>query len=345
MKQITIAQPDDFHLHLRDTPFMESVVNHSAKQFGRAIIMPNIQPPITDTSSALQYKERILKAINNDNHNFTPLMTLYLTNNTTPADIIEASASKIIFAIKLYPAGATTNSDAGVSDIKNCAKTLEKMEELGIPLSIHCEVTDPKVDIFDRERVYIDTELQKITIMFPDLRIICEHATTKDMVQFIESAPANIASTITPHHLFITRNEIFNSGINPHNYCLPIAKTREDKEYLIKAATSGNPKFFAGTDSAPHPLANKEKAGGAAGIYSAFCAIELYTEIFDQADKLNNLEAFTSHNGADFYNIPRNTTEITLIKQAWDIPNQFPFGDTHVKPFMSNQTISWKIKT
>ena len=319
---------------------MASVVNHSAKIFSRAMIMPNIVPPVTSVDAALEYKDRIMSAVNIEG--FTPLMTLYLTENTTPEELVRAKDLGFA-AVKYYPAGATTNSDQGVSAIENCSLVLNQLQDIGLPLSIHCEVTDPEVDVFDREKVFIDRELKFLTEHFPQLRIVCEHATTKEMVQFVERTGPNIACTITAHHLFITRSDIFNGGLNPHNYCLPVAKTAEDKKALIAAATSGNPKFFAGTDSAPHPIENKVKAGGSAGIYTAATALELYCQAFHNAGSLHKLEAFTSFYGADYYGVDRNKQKIALTKEKQTIPFSFPFGDSVVVPFMAGQEIEWKI--
>lgn len=340
MNSIKITRPDDFHLHLRDGDAMASVVNHSAKVFSRAMIMPNIIPPVTSVDAALEYKQRIINAV--DDKNFTPLMTLYLTESTSPDELVRAQDLGFA-AVKYYPAGATTNSEHGVSAIENCALLLDQLQKMGLPLAIHGEVTDPDIDIFDREKVFIDRELTFLTENFPELRIVCEHATTKDMIQFVERAGPNIACTITAHHLFITRNDIFQAGINPHNYCLPIAKTEKDRKALIAAATSGNPKFFAGTDSAPHQIENKIKAGGSAGIYTAANAIELYAQAFHQAGSLHKLEAFTSFYGADYYGLDRNKRKITLIKKPQKIHFSYPFGESVVVPFMAGEEIEWQI--
>ncbi len=340
MNSITITKPDDFHLHLRDGEAMASVVNHSAKTFARAMIMPNIVPPVTSVSAALEYKQRIMDAV--DDKSFSPLMTLYLTESIS-ADEIKRAQELGFAAVKYYPAGATTNSEHGVSAIKNCAANLELLQEIGLPLSIHGEVTDPDVDIFDREKVFIDRELTYLTKNFPDLKIVCEHATTKEMVQFVEAAGSNIGCTITAHHLFITRNDIFNAGINPHHYCLPIAKTFADRDALIQAATSGNPQFFAGTDSAPHSVENKIKAGGFAGIFTAHAALELYCEAFETAGALDKLEAFMSFYGADYYGLERNSEKITLNKEAQTIADSYPFGESIVVPFFADKEIVWSI--
>ncbi len=340
MNSITITKPDDFHLHLRDGDAMASVVNHSAKTFARAMIMPNIAPPVTTVNAALEYKQRIMDAV--EDKSFSPLMTLYLTENISANEIKRAQELGFA-AVKYYPAGATTNSEHGVSAIKNCTANLELLQEIGLPLSIHGEVTDPDVDIFDREKVFIDRELTYLTKNFPELKIVCEHATTKDMVQFVEAASNNIGCTITAHHLFITRNDIFNAGINPHHYCLPIAKTFADRDALIQAATSGNPQFFAGTDSAPHPVENKIKVGASAGIFTAHAAIELYCEAFDKAGALDKLEAFMSFYGADYYDLERNSEKITLSKEPQTITDSYPFGDSSVVPFFAGKEIEWTI--
>lgn len=340
MNSITITKPDDFHLHLRDGDAMRSVVNHSAKTFARAMIMPNIVPALTTVDAALEYKQRIMDAV--DDKSFTPLMTLYLTEKIS-ADEIKRAQQLGFAAVKYYPAGATTNSEFGVSAIENCSKNLELLQKIGLPLSIHCEATDPDIDIFDRESVFIDRELTYLTKNFPELKIVCEHATTKDMVQFVEAASDSIGCTITAHHLFITRNDIFNAGMNPHHYCLPIAKTFADREALIHAATSGNPKFFAGTDSAPHPVDNKIKAGGSAGIFTAHAALELYCEAFNKADALDKLEAFMSFYGADYYGLEHNSKKITLNSEPQTIAASYPFGGSKVVPFFAGRKIEWKI--
>ncbi|THB69033.1 MAG: dihydroorotase [Gammaproteobacteria bacterium] len=341
MKQISIIKPDDMHLHLRNSPHMEAVVNYSARQFARAIIMPNTTPPVFTAKDALAYRNAIENACEYD---FKPLMTIYLTEQTDMEDVICAVNQGLVFAVKLYPAGATTNSSAGVGDIRNCSAIFEILQEHAIPLSIHCESVAEGVDIFDREKLYIDNELTYLVKNFPELKIVCEHATTKDMVQFVREAADNIVSTITPHHLFITRHDIFAAGINPHNFCLPIAKTGADKDALIKAATSGNKKFFAGTDSAPHPRQNKEKEGGSAGIFSAANAIELYTQAFDKAYSLDKLQQFTSINGTEFYGLTTNSDTITLIKEENQIPEQLPFADSILVPFLAGQKLEWRLQ-
>lgn len=337
---ITIKRPDDWHLHVRDAEYLADVVPHSADIFSRAIIMPNLKPPVTTIKQALSYRERILAA--SPNKNFNPLMVLYLTNNTSADDIINSVNSEHVYAVKYYPAGATTNSDAGVTDIKNAYAALAKMEELGLPLLVHGEVTDPNVDVFDREQVFIDTVLRPLINDFPHLKVVLEHITTKHAAAFVNSAPINIAATITAHHLLFNRNAMFKGGMNPHYYCLPILKREIHREALIEAATSGSHKFFLGTDSAPHTQDNKETSCGCAGIYSAHAAIELYAEIFDQADALDKLEGFASFYGADFYGLPRNTDTITLEKVDWQVPDSYTFADQKLIPLRAGETIHWK---
>ncbi|MDH5394854.1 MAG: dihydroorotase [Gammaproteobacteria bacterium] len=341
MEHITITQPDDWHLHVRDHDYLKNIVPHTASVFARAIIMPNLKPPVTNVTQALSYRDRILSAIPGNN-NFDPLMVLYLTNNTSAEDIIEASNNPHVHAVKYYPAGATTNSDAGVTDIKNVYSTLAKMEELGLPLLIHGEVTDQSVDVFDREQVFIDTVLQPLLQKFTKLKVVLEHITTKQAVEFVQNAQDNIAATITPHHLLFNRNMMFKGGMNPHYYCLPILKRETHREALITAATSGNKKFFLGTDSAPHAQSNKETSCGCAGIYSAHAAIELYAEAFDNANALDKLEGFASFYGADFYGLPRNTTTITLQKSDWHVPDFYSFADQKLVPLRAGELIHWK---
>jgi dihydroorotase len=341
MKNITITRPDDWHLHVRDNEYLADVVPHTAATFSRAIIMPNLKPPVTNVELALAYRERILAALPKSN-TFDPLMVLYLTNNTSANDIIEACNSPYIHAVKYYPAGATTNSDAGVTDIKNAYDALAKMEELGLPLLVHGEVTNPEVDVFDREQVFIDTVLDPLLQKFPKLKVVLEHITTKHAAEFVSSAPNNIAATITAHHLLFNRNIMFKGGMNPHYYCLPILKRETHREALIAAATSGNNKFFLGTDSAPHAQDNKETSCGCAGIYSAHAAIELYAEAFDQAGSLDKLEGFASFHGPDFYGLPRNTDTITLEKTDWQVPDSYSFAQQKLIPLRAGEIIHWK---
>jgi dihydroorotase len=341
MNKITITRPDDWHLHVRDNEFLSDVVPHTAAMFSRAIIMPNLKPPVTTVKQALSYRERILAATPK-NSQFEPLMVLYLTNNTSAADIIAAVNNKHIHAVKYYPAGATTNSDAGVTDIKNAYSALEKMEELGLPLLVHGEVTDQSVDVFDREHVFIETVLKPLLKDFPKLKVVLEHITTKQAAEFVAQSNDNVAATITAHHLLFNRNIMFKGGMNPHYYCLPILKRETHREALIKAATSGSNKFFLGTDSAPHAQDNKETSCGCAGIYSAHAAIELYTEVFDEANALDKLEGFASFYGADFYGLPRNSNTITLEKTDWQESDSFTFANQKLIPLRAGEIIHWK---
>ncbi|WP_292931197.1 dihydroorotase [Noviherbaspirillum sp.] len=339
---ITITRPDDWHLHLRDGATLASVLPHTARQFRRAIVMPNLKPPVTTTAQAIAYRERILAALP-QGMNFEPLMTLYLTDNMPADEIRRARDSGFVHAVKLYPAGATTNSDAGVTALSKCYKTLEAMQEVGMPLLVHGEVTDPAVDIFDREAVFIDRVLQPLRRDLPALKVVFEHITTKDAAQFVNEADDRIAATITAHHLLYNRNEIFKGGIRPHYYCLPVLKREEHRLALVRAATSGSTKFFLGTDSAPHPKGLKEHACGCAGCYTALHAMELYTQAFDQAGALDKLEAFASFNGPAFYGLPRNTGTITLRRENWQLPAELPMGDTTVVPLNGGETIGWQL--
>lgn len=344
MISITITRPDDWHLHLRDGESLRAVLPHTAKQFARAIIMPNLRPPVTTVDMALAYRARILDALPAALQSaFEPLMTLYLTDNTAPAEIVRAKESGVLHGVKLYPAGATTNSDAGVTDIAKCYATLAAMERNDLPLLVHGEVTDPDVDVFDREKVFIDRILAPLARRFPGLRIVFEHVTTRDAVQFVTEASRNIAATITAHHLLLNRNAIFQGGIRPHHYCLPVLKREMHRQALLAAATSGNPKFFLGTDSAPHGQASKENACGCAGIFTAHAAIELYATAFEQAGALDKLEAFASFHGADFYRLPRNTSSIKLQKENWIIPEQFDFAGESLIPLYANESLNWKL--
>jgi len=336
---ITLTQPDDLHLHVREGDALKSVVPDTARQFSRAIIMPNLADPITNVAQAKNYRSEILAAV--DNSNFEPLMTLYLTDKTTAETIHEAKASGFIHALKLYPAGATTNSDKGVTDLKNIYPALEAMQETGIPLLVHGEVTAPEVDIFDRERVFIETILEPLIKRFPTLKVVLEHITTSDAVEFVTNSPDNIAATITAHHLLMNRNTIFAGGIRPHHYCLPILKRETHRQALVKAATSGDPKFFLGTDSAPHTQGAKESACGCAGIYTAYHAMELYAEAFDNADALDKLEGFASFYGADFYKLTRNTNTITLERNEWEVPKSLPLGKESIIPLRAGEKCQW----
>lgn len=339
---ITLTRPDDWHLHLRDGAAMASVLPHSARQFARAIVMPNLKPPVTTVAQAAAYRERILAALPSGMQ-FEPLMTLYLTDNTPPDEIRRARDSGFIHAVKLYPAGATTNSDAGVTALSQCHKTLETMQEVGMPFLVHGEVTDPAVDIFDREAVFIERVMQPLKRDMPLLKVVFEHITTKDAAQYVSEADDTIAATITAHHLLYNRNEIFKGGIRPHYYCLPVLKREEHRQALVRAATSGSQKFFLGTDSAPHPKGLKEHACACAGCYTALHAMELYAQAFDQAGALGKLEAFASFNGPAFYGLPRNEETITLQRDAWTLPRELPLGDGTVVPLNGGEAIDWKL--
>ncbi|WP_090318997.1 dihydroorotase [Nitrosomonas oligotropha] len=344
LTSITFTHPDDWHLHLRDGEQLRAVLPHTAKQFARAIVMPNLRPPVVTVEMALAYRARILAALPAAlQSGFEPLMTLYLTDNTLPSEIIRAKESGVIHGVKLYPAGATTNSDAGVTDIAKCYATLAAMEQNNLPLLVHGEVTDADVDVFDREKVFIDRILAPLIQRFPDLRIVFEHVTTRDAVQFVAAASRHIAATITAHHLLLNRNAIFQGGIRPHHYCLPVLKREIHRKVLLEAATSGNPKFFLGTDSAPHSQMNKENVCGCAGIFTAHAAIELYATAFEQAGALNKLEAFASFHGADFYQLPRNTSSITLKKESWVVPEQFDFAGEQLIPLYAGNPLNWKL--
>jgi dihydroorotase len=341
--ELTLTRPDDWHLHVRDGAALASVLPHTASQFGRAIIMPNLQPPLTTTAQARAYRRRILAAVP-AGMDFTPLMTLYLTDNTAADEIIEAHASQLVRAVKLYPAGATTHSDAGVSAISNTYAALETMERLGIPLLVHAEVTDPDVDVFDREQVFIEQHLEPLTVRYPALKVVLEHVTTQAGIDFVTFAPDNVAATITAHHLLLNRNAMFRGGLQPHSYCLPVLKRESHRRALVGAATGGSGKFFLGTDSAPHAKARKEAACGCAGIYTAHAAMALYAQAFEEAGSLDKLEAFASFFGADFYGLPRNSTTLTLEKHDWQVPDHYPLGDSVVVPLFAGETLHWRIK-
>ena len=339
---LSLPRPDDWHLHLRDGALMASVLPHTARQFARAIIMPNLKPPVTTTAQALAYRERILAALP-EGMQFEPLMTLYLTNATTPDEIKRAKDSGLIHAVKLYPAGATTNSDAGVSNLRACYPTLEMMQQLDLPLLVHGEVTDPQVDIFDREAVFLETVLEPLRRDLPQLPVVLEHITTKDAAQYVASSKGPLAATITAHHLLYNRNEIFKGGIRPHYYCLPVLKRETHRQALVAAATSGDARFFLGTDSAPHPKGLKEHACGCAGCYTALHAMELYATAFEQAGALDQLEGFASRFGPQFYKLPVNEGRITLKKEEWTLPESLPFGEQEVVPLNGGMPIGWKI--
>ncbi len=340
---ITITRPDDWHLHLRDGDAMRSVLSDSARRFGRAIVMPNLSPPVTTVTAAMEYREQILDGIP-DGLPFRPLMTLYLTDNTSAAEIQRGSDSGLITAAKLYPAGATTNSDSGVTELSNIIEPLAMMAELNMPLLVHGEVTDPAVDLFDREALFIERVLAPALEQLPTLRVVFEHITTRDGVQFVEQAAETVAATITAHHLLMNRNAMFSGGIRPHHYCLPVLKRERHRIALVEAATSGNPKFFLGTDSAPHPRDAKESSCGCAGMYTAHAAIELYAEAFEEAGALDRLEGFASFFGADFYGMTRNRETITLEKRSWEVPAELPFGKETVVPFRAGEQVGWSIR-
>ncbi|MFW2374875.1 MAG: dihydroorotase [Gammaproteobacteria bacterium] len=340
--KLTITRPDDWHLHVRDGDTLKDIVPFTAKQFARAIIMPNLTPPVTNTEQALAYRERILKVLPTGS-DFQPLMTLYLTNNTPADEIKRAIGSQHVTAVKLYPAGATTNSDAGVTDIKHCYKTLEAMQKYQLPLLVHGEVVDTDVDVFDREKIFIDRVLIPTLKDFPDLKVVFEHITTKDAADFVTDSGPKLAATITPQHLLYNRNALFKGGIRPHYYCLPVLKREQHRQALVQAAISGNSKFFLGTDSAPHAKNQKENACGCAGIFSAPLAIELYARAFDDNQALDKLEAFTSFHGPDFYGLPRNTDTITLRKKNWTVPEDYPFGDERIVPLHAGETEHWQL--
>jgi len=338
---LTLTRPDDWHVHLRDGIVLQDVVPHTAAQFARAIVMPNLKPPVVTIAMAAAYRERIIAAIP-ATMRFEPLMTLYLTDNTSPDEIRRAVDSGFVHGVKLYPAGATTNSDAGVTDIQRCMRTLEAMQDTGLPLLIHGEVTEHSVDIFDREAVFIDRILQPLRKSLPALRVVFEHITTKDAADYVRDAEGDMAATITAHHLMYNRNAIFQGGIRPHYYCLPVLKREPHRQALVAAAISGNPRFFLGTDSAPHPKGLKEHACGCAGCYTALHAMELYAEVFEQAAALDKLEGFASFFGADFYRLPRNTTQGTLQQHEWVIPSELTLGDTALVPLDAGRILRWK---
>jgi dihydroorotase len=342
MDRLTFIKPDDWHLHLRDGPAMASVLPHTARRFARAIVMPNLKPPVRTTQQALHYRERILAALPEDS-TFEPLMTLYLTDDTPPEEIARAKLSGRVSGVKLYPAGATTHSDAGVTRLSRCFHTLEKMEELGLPLLIHGESTDPQIDVFDREQTFIEDVLGPTVERFPGLKVVLEHITTRDAVQYVEVTGPNVAATITAHHLLMNRNALFMGGLRPHHYCLPVLKREEHREALVEAAVSGNPKFFLGTDSAPHARHTKETSCGCAGMYTAHAAIELYAIAFEEADALDRLEGFASRFGAQFYGLPLNQETITLVREDWTVPETLPFGGDDLVPLRAGETLPWKL--
>jgi dihydroorotase len=338
---LTLTRPDDWHLHLRDGDAMKSVLPHSARQFARAIVMPNLRPPVTTVAAAQAYRERILAALP-EGLAFEPLMTLYLTDNTHADEIRAAKQSGFVHAVKYYPAGATTNSDSGVTDLHKAYPAIAAMEEHGVPLLLHGEVTDPEVDVYDRESVFIERFLTRLLKDFPALKIVLEHITTRGAAEFVSAAPAHVGATITAHHLLYNRNAMFRGGIRPHFYCLPVLKREAHREALIAAAISGNPKFFLGTDSAPHAKSAKETGCGCAGIFTAHAALELYAEAFEAAGALNRLEAFASFHGADFYGLPRNTQKMILRRESWTVPESLAMGDQQLVPLRAGETLGWK---
>ena len=340
--KITITRPDDWHLHLRDGDALKAVLPHSARQFARAIIMPNLRPPVTSVAAAAEYRQRILAALP-AGMDFEPLMTLYLTDKTPADEIRRAVESGFVKAVKLYPAGATTNSDAGVTDLAHCEAVLAEMEKCGMPLLTHGEVTDPSIDLFDRENVFIETVMQPLLARHPGLRVVFEHITTKEAAAFVAAAGDNVAATITAHHLLYNRNAIFMGGVRPHYYCLPVLKRETHRQALVAAATSGNRRFFLGTDSAPHARHTKEAFCGCAGCYTALTALELYAEAFDRAGALDRLEAFASFNGADFYRLPRNTGVVTLEKAPTAVPASLPYGQDELVPLRAGENVNWKM--
>jgi dihydroorotase len=343
MTSLILPTPDDWHLHLRDGAALAAVLPHTAARFARAIVMPNLKPPVTTTALAAAYRERILAA-RPAGSSFEPLMTLYLTDRTPPEEVERARSSGFVHAFKLYPAGATTHSDAGVTDIRHCAATLEAMAAHGVPLLVHGEVTHEDVDIFDREARFIDEVLVPLTRRLPSLRLVFEHITTRAAVQVVRTCGANVAATITPQHLLHNRNAIFHGGVRPHYYCLPILKTEDDREALVEAATSGSPRFFLGTDSAPHERATKETACGCAGMYSAHAALELYAEAFEAAGALERLADFASRFGAEFYGLPRNAGSVELVREDWTVPAAYGFGAGTVVPMRAGETLRWRLR-
>jgi len=343
---LRLAQPDDWHLHLRDGAALASVVAHTAERFARAIVMPNLKPPVTTTAQAIAYRERILAALAGlwgGRFDFEPLMTLYLTDRLPREEIDRAKASGVVHGVKLYPAGATTNSEEGVTDLAAVYPVLERMQRLDLPLLVHGESIDPEVDVFDRERRFIDQRLMRILRDFPELRVVFEHITTREAVDFVLAAPATLAATITAHHLLYNRGAMFAGGLRPHLYCLPVLKREIHRQALVQAATSGHPRFFLGTDSAPHALGAKQAACGCAGIYTAHAAIELYAEAFDRAGALERLEGFASHFGADFYRLPRNTHAIRLERRPWRVPESYALGPDRVVPLRAGEEIAWRL--
>ena len=339
---LSLVRPDDWHLHLRDDAAMAALLPHTAQRFARAIVMPNLRPPVRTVADAAAYRDRILAALP-AGAEFEPLMTLYLTDNTPPAEIVRARQSGFVHAVKYYPAGATTNADSGVTDLRHCRAVFAEMEKQGLPLLVHGEVTDPAVDVFDREAVFIERHLIPLLRDFPALKLVFEHLTTCQGVEFVMDAGPRVAATLTAHHLLYNRNAMFSGGMRPHYYCLPVLKREEHRQALLRAAVSGNPKFFLGTDSAPHARQAKEAACGCAGIYAAHAALELYAEVFEAAGALDRLEAFAGFHGADFYGLPRNRTRVTLKKQSRQVPEYFSFGADVLVPLRAGETVGWML--
>jgi len=345
MTQLKLARPDDWHLHLRQGEVMSSVVGMTAKQMGRAIVMPNLSPPVRNAQEALRYRKEIVCSLPKGT-SFNPLMTLYLTDKTTKQNIIEAGNNEHVYAVKLYPAGATTNSESGVTSVLGVYPVIEQMQKEGVPLLVHGEVTHADIDVFDREKVFIETVLAPLLKNFPELKVVLEHITTKEAVDFVSGSSDNVAATITAHHLLANRNHMLVGGIKPHYYCLPVLKRKSPhQEALISAATSGSAKFFLGTDSAPHDKYQKESACGCAGVFSAHAAIELYAEVFDRANKIEMLEGFASHHGPDFYGLKRNTESITLEKNSWVVPESYKLANSEIVPFFGGRSLSWRLLT
>jgi dihydroorotase len=342
MRSITITRPDDWHLHLRDGEHLRAVLPDTARRFARAIVMPNLRPPVTTTAAALRYRERVLAALPGGS-TFEPLMTLYLTDNTAPGEIATARASGAVHAVKYYPAGATTNSESGVTGLEKCSRVFEAMEREGMPLLVHGEVTDPGVDVFDRERVFLERELAPLVERHAGLKVVMEHITTRQAAQYVAAAPARVAATVTAHHLLLNRNALFEGGIRPHHYCLPVVKREEHRQALVEAATGGNPRFFLGTDSAPHARHTKEHSCGCAGIYTAHAGIELYAEAFAAADALDRLDGFAGRHGAQFYGLPVNREKITLVEEECSVPGELPFGTDALVPFRAGARIAWRM--
>ncbi|AND70650.1 dihydroorotase [Dyella thiooxydans] len=340
--RLDIVRPDDWHLHLRDGEALASVIGHTARRFARAIVMPNLKPPVATVGQALAYRERILAAVP-AGMTFEPLMTLYLTRQTTPEEIFAAKASGQVFAVKFYPQGATTNSAAGVSDLATVYPVLEAMEQADLPLLVHGEVTDPAVDVFDREKTFIDQHMVPLRARFPNLRVVFEHITTADAVQFVQAQDKHVAATITVHHLLLNRNALFDGGVRPHHYCAPVLKREQHRRALLAAATGGDARFFLGTDSAPHPREAKLADCGCAGIFTAHAAIELYAEAFEEAGRLDRLEGFASFHGADFYRLPRNTARMVLERRAWTVPDTVPLGSSVCVPMRAGSQVPWSI--